>query len=211
MHIIHALGMHMQISWQNSWHLYVIIHFSKNESWSICSAENTLVYFNMNVLLFNCIMKKFFLSIPKSSSLYLAFTLECNLAEITMEQCIRNESLPVYWHKDRPLYNNVIFDVNIQKENWLCFFQFIVNEVKFPQSLVDEHSTSHHVQAFNGHPCYRRPCENMGSCVPILGNYTCHCVSGFTGDTCQTGMSMIMLLFAGFMIIFIYSKHIHHI
>lgn len=69
--------------------------------------------------------------------------------------------------------------------------KFVVNGVTFPQSLVDKDSKSAHVRAFNGHPCFRKPCQNDGICIPELGNYTCQCKTGYEGLTCGTAKEVL--------------------
>ncbi|XP_077972422.1 agrin-like isoform X3 [Styela clava] len=63
--------------------------------------------------------------------------------------------------------------------------KFVVNDVELPRSLAGENSESYHIQAFNGHACYRQPCNNNGVCVPVLGNFTCTCKTGYSGQLCQ--------------------------
>lgn len=40
--------------------------------------------------------------------------------------------------------------------------------------------------------CSSSPCVN-GTCIDIVNGYICNCVSGFTGDICQSGKSLISL------------------
>ena len=35
--------------------------------------------------------------------------------------------------------------------------------------------------------CYPSPCENHGTCVDGVNNYTCACLPGFEGKTCAIG------------------------
>ena len=35
--------------------------------------------------------------------------------------------------------------------------------------------------------CKSSPCENGGRCANDQGNYTCTCISGFTGRLCEKG------------------------
>ena len=38
-------------------------------------------------------------------------------------------------------------------------------------------------------PCNPNPCLNGGQCTGEGQTYTCECVGGFTGNTCEIGMS----------------------
>ena len=38
--------------------------------------------------------------------------------------------------------------------------------------------------------CVFEPCEYNGTCLNGTTNFTCLCVAGYTGETCQTGMSL---------------------
>ena len=35
--------------------------------------------------------------------------------------------------------------------------------------------------------CSPNPCENGGSCIDAIGDYSCTCISGYTGTNCQNG------------------------
>ena len=35
--------------------------------------------------------------------------------------------------------------------------------------------------------CSAKPCQNGGSCIDAIAGYSCFCVSGYTGNNCQTG------------------------
>ena len=37
-----------------------------------------------------------------------------------------------------------------------------------------------------GDPCSPNPCKNGGTCSISSGEFTCSCVSGYTGDDCNT-------------------------
>ena len=39
--------------------------------------------------------------------------------------------------------------------------------------------------------CINATCKNGASCVDGLKDYTCSCVTGFTGDHCETGVYQI--------------------
>ena len=36
--------------------------------------------------------------------------------------------------------------------------------------------------------CVNHTCQNGGSCVDGINNFTCNCLKGYTGSHCQTGM-----------------------
>ena len=36
--------------------------------------------------------------------------------------------------------------------------------------------------------CLGNPCGNGGSCDDGVNSFTCRCVTGFAGTTCETGM-----------------------
>ncbi|XP_035864004.1 agrin isoform X7 [Sander lucioperca] len=44
---------------------------------------------------------------------------------------------------------------------------------------------SSNIAMFQGHPCSQEPCHNSGRCNPMLDNYECACLSGFSGGRCQ--------------------------
>ena len=35
--------------------------------------------------------------------------------------------------------------------------------------------------------CQNHPCQNGGTCKDDVNSYKCTCVSGFTGNNCETG------------------------
>lgn len=41
--------------------------------------------------------------------------------------------------------------------------------------------------------CSSDPCLNGGSCVDLVGNYSCICVAPFEGPQCETGSSPTVL------------------
>lgn len=41
--------------------------------------------------------------------------------------------------------------------------------------------------------CSSDPCLNGGSCVDLVGNYSCICVEPFEGPQCETGSCIIVL------------------
>ena len=58
---------------------------------------------------------------------------------------------------------------------------------------------NHHISAFHRvrilffipspdiNNCVNHTCENGGSCVDGVNNYSCNCLVGFTGYHCETG------------------------
>ena len=38
--------------------------------------------------------------------------------------------------------------------------------------------------------CVSHQCDNGGSCVDGVNNYSCNCLAGFTGSHCETGMPL---------------------
>ena len=34
-------------------------------------------------------------------------------------------------------------------------------------------------------PCYPDPCSGVGFCEPLGNGFKCHCLNGYTGETCQ--------------------------
>ena len=34
--------------------------------------------------------------------------------------------------------------------------------------------------------CVTFPCLNLGTCVDRIDGYTCYCMDGYTGDSCET-------------------------
>lgn len=36
--------------------------------------------------------------------------------------------------------------------------------------------------------CLSGPCQNGGSCTDALGSYTCSCLTGYTGVSCETNI-----------------------
>lgn len=41
--------------------------------------------------------------------------------------------------------------------------------------------------------CVNHTCENGGSCVDGVNNYSCNCLVGFTGQQCQIGKFLLSL------------------
>ena len=36
--------------------------------------------------------------------------------------------------------------------------------------------------------CENRPCQHNGTCVDMINSFDCHCVAGYSGTACETGM-----------------------
>ena len=43
--------------------------------------------------------------------------------------------------------------------------------------------------------CVNHTCQNGGWCNDGVNNYSCNCLSGFTGDRCETGTYFPLFLF----------------
>ena len=39
--------------------------------------------------------------------------------------------------------------------------------------------------------CAGSPCDNGATCVDEVAGYSCNCVTGYTGTTCQTGQCLL--------------------
>ena len=42
--------------------------------------------------------------------------------------------------------------------------------------------------------CASLPCKNGGTCYDYINYFTCHCPSGYTGEYCETGDSLFMMM-----------------
>ena len=40
--------------------------------------------------------------------------------------------------------------------------------------------------------CEANPCENGGTCQNTIGSFTCTCVAGYDGSSCQNGKSIFL-------------------
>ena len=38
--------------------------------------------------------------------------------------------------------------------------------------------------------CESNPCKNGGTCFDLINSFSCSCLSGFIGKTCETGNSL---------------------
>ena len=47
--------------------------------------------------------------------------------------------------------------------------------------------------------CASEPCHNSGTCIDGVGMFTCQCVTGYTGDQCETSEGVL-----GYVIMFLY-------
>ena len=45
--------------------------------------------------------------------------------------------------------------------------------------------------------CSNNPCKNGATCVNLPGSYRCNCKSGYTGNTCQTGVNFKVFFSGG--------------
>ena len=54
--------------------------------------------------------------------------------------------------------------------------------------------------------CSSNPCENGGTCMDGINEYSCQCVAGYTGANCETGSSCH---FSSFIKTFICSVFVH--
>ena len=36
--------------------------------------------------------------------------------------------------------------------------------------------------------CLPNPCKNGATCIDQVGDFQCQCLSGYTGETCQSGI-----------------------
>ena len=46
--------------------------------------------------------------------------------------------------------------------------------------------------------CSSDPCQNGGTCIDEINAFTCICVSGYTGDVCETSEKIEALMFSYF-------------
>uniref|UniRef100_A0A8D0AWN3 Agrin n=1 Tax=Sander lucioperca TaxID=283035 RepID=A0A8D0AWN3_SANLU len=62
-----------------------------------------------------------------------------------------------------------------------------VNIILMGTTILREENAlrSSNIAMFQGHPCSQEPCHNSGRCNPMLDNYECACLSGFSGGRCQ--------------------------
>lgn len=65
------------------------------------------------------------------------------------------------------------------------------NEVFHFQALINNYSVS----SIAILECDSNPCENGGSCVDGINNYTCACVPGYTGDRCNQSESILLFFY----------------
>ena len=72
----------------------------------------------------------------------------------------------------------------LQYKNWRDVFHFRTTpfyRITYFVSDVDE--------------CNSNPCENGGTCIDGINEYSCQCVAGYTGANCETGSSCRFSLF----------------
>ena len=54
--------------------------------------------------------------------------------------------------------------------------------------------------------CVNHTCQNGGSCVDGVNNYSCSCLPGFTGYHCGTGEFFCLFVFCFFIFVFVFSR-----
>lgn len=42
--------------------------------------------------------------------------------------------------------------------------------------------------------CSSSPCNNSGTCKDLVNGFSCSCMAGFTGDLCQTGTRVELVI-----------------
>ena len=52
--------------------------------------------------------------------------------------------------------------------------------------------------------CSSDPCQNGGTCIDEINAFTCICISGYTGDVCETSEKIEALMFSYFVT---FSRH----
>ena len=40
--------------------------------------------------------------------------------------------------------------------------------------------------------CSPSPCENGGTCTDLVDDFSCDCAAGFSGETCETSIFLIL-------------------
>ena len=69
-----------------------------------------------------------------------------------------------------------------------------VNDV-FKESDIDLYTPSSSCSDIN--ECSIAPCQNAGTCVDGVNEYTCACADGYTGLQCETGRCIEWTLRSG--------------
>ena len=83
-------------------------------------------------------------------------------------------------------------------ENWeLWWWTYNLKCRRFNYSLSAQILTVYQLNSINGNQifpgtdtideCSSNPCENNGTCADDIGGYTCTCLAGYTGSSCESG------------------------
>ena len=58
--------------------------------------------------------------------------------------------------------------------------------------------------------CASNPCLNGGSCIDLIGRFSCRCPEGFDGKNCENGLFNIIIFNTFILIVFYLTEHHHH-
>ncbi|GBN42684.1 Agrin, partial [Araneus ventricosus] len=62
--------------------------------------------------------------------------------------------------------------------------RMIVNDEVW-DDMLSFSTDQRNIEPYNGPPCTPGICKNNGRCIPILEDYRCQCVDGFSGKWCN--------------------------